>query len=254
MNNWIGLGTFVRREIQRTFRVGIQTIVTPLITALLYIFVFGSVVGSRIDLINGVPYIKFVLPGILMMNVIMSAFGSASSSVYFKRFIRDIEEILVAPFSYLEMVLGFIAGAVSRAVIVGAGIYLVAIFFTGASISHIGLLFWYVLSVSIVFALLGIIVGLWANGFEQLNVLNTFIITPLSFLGGMFYSLSMLPEGMRTVVLFNPFFYFMDGIRFAMIGVQESDPLIGNAIIIGLIVILTVIVWRLFASGWRIRE
>lgn len=251
--NWIGLATFVKREIQRFLRTSVQTLVTPWISAILFIFIFGQVVGQRIDLIAGVPYIKFVLPGILMMNVISSSFSQASSSLYFQRFTRSIEEILVAPLSHLEMIIGYITGAVLRGTIVGAGILAIGVLFGATTIEHIGLFFFYIVMVSIVFGFVGLLIGLWANGFEQLALLNTFAIMPLSFLGGMFNSLAMFPEGLQTVAQFNPFFYFISGIRYAMVGIQESSVLVSMGIIVLLAASLAVIVWFLFKRGWRLR-
>lgn len=253
MVNWIGLGTFIRREIYRMFRVGIQTILTPLISALLYIFIFGHVVGRRIENVAGVAYIDFVLPGILMMSVISSAFAHSSSSVYFKRFIRQIEELLVAPFSHLEMVIGFVAGGVFRAIIVGLGVYILAIFFSASNMEHLGLFVLYILAIAMIFSLLGILVGLWAQSFEQLNILNTFVIMPFTFLGGVFYSVKMLPETLQTVSLFNPFFYFIDGIRYSMIGVSESNMAVGWAVIMVLLIAFWSLVVGLFKRGWRLR-
>tara|TARA_Y100000310_G_scaffold344555_1_gene457949 strand:+ start:5649 stop:6485 length:837 start_codon:yes stop_codon:yes gene_type:complete len=252
--NWIGLYTFIRAEVERIFRVVVQTLVTPLITAILYIFVFGEVIGSRIDLIAGEPYVKFVLPGILMMNVLMSSFMHSSNSLYFKRFLHNIDEILVAPLSYLEMIVAFVVGAIIRSLIIAVGIYVIAILFGGASLDHPLIFLFYVIAVSIIFALLGLIVGLWAKGFEQLNIWNTFVITPFVFLGGVFYSIEMLPEIGQIVTRLNPFFYFVDGIRFSMIGVSESNLLVGVILIIGLILSIGGLVWYLFKTGWRIRE
>ena len=252
--NWVGLYTFIRREIERIVRVATQTLITPWISALLYIFIFGYVVGRKIDLIVGVSYIDFVLPGIIMMNVISSAFAHSSSSVYFKRFIRDIEEILIAPLSYIEMMIGFVTGAVVRGVIIACGIYVIALIFTSATIDNLWLFIFYTTSVSIIFALLGILVGLWAKGFEQLNVLNTFVIMPLSFLGGVFYSVTMLPPKLRILAFWNPFFYFTDGIRYSMIGISEANYIVGLIFIFSSIIILGSLVWVLFSVGWRLRE
>src|SRR3989338_5590331 len=185
-SNWIGLQTIIRREVERFFRVAGQTLVTPWISALLYIFVFGQVVGQRIDQIGGISYIDFVLPGVLMMSVIGAAFGQSSSSFYFARFPRHIEELLVSPLSYFEMILGYIVGVIARSLVVGLGLYVIAIFFSFATIQHFGLFLFYLISVSIIFGFLGILVGLWAKGFEQLGILGTFVITPLSFVGGVF--------------------------------------------------------------------
>lgn len=252
--NWIGLYTFISREIGRMFRVWIQTLIAPWSGALLYILIFGRIVGQRIAPIHGVHYIDFVLPGLVMMNVIASAFLHTSSSVYFMRFVRHIEEILVAPLSYVEMIVGFIAGGVARAIVVGVGVYAMAVFFTTATVAHFWLLLFYLISISIVFSLLGMLVGLWSKSFEQLSLPSIFIITPLTFLGGVFNSIDMLPPQLKWITLANPFFYFVDGFRYAMIGIRESNATVGNTMIIGFILVLGYLIWHLFKIGWRIKE
>lgn len=254
MTNWIGLYTFIRREVQRMTRVLIQTIVSPLISATLYIFIFGHVIGSKIDLIAGVKYITFVFPGILMLNIIASSFAHSSSSVYFGRFIKSIEEILIAPFSYFEIVLGYTFSAVVRATIVACGILMIGLLFGAVTITHPFFFLFYIIGISTIFALLGILVGLWANGFEQLSALNTFVITPFTYLGGIFYSISMLPEHVATLTKFNPFFYFVDGVRYSMIGFSEANTTIGLFVIFGLIISLGSLTIYLFKIGWRIRS
>lgn len=251
--NVIGLQTHVWKEIQRFLRVGTQTLISPWINALLYILIFGYVVGSRIDLIAGVTYIDFVLPGILMLNLISSSYSQTSSSVYFQRFARHIEEVLTAPLSHLEIVIGYVLGGIIRGLIVGFGVYAIAIIFSAANVANIGLFFFYTVAVSIIFSLVGILVGLWSDGFEQLAILNTFLITPLTFLGGVFNSITMLPEKAQIFLLFNPFFYFVDGLRYAMVGIQEGNPWVGLAVILGLILGLGSLVWYLFKTGWKIR-
>ena len=254
MINWIGLGTFIDRDIKRFVRVPIQTLVTPWISALLYIFIFGVVIGSRIDLIAGVRYIDFVLPGILMLNLMTAAFSQTSSSLYFQRWVKHIHEILVAPFSYLEIVVGYVIGGIIRGMIVGLGIFAIAVFFTAANIEHFFLFVFYMLTVAIIFSLIGLLVGLWAEQFEHLAVLNVFVIMPLSFVGGIFNSITMLPEFLQPIMIFNPFFYFIDGIRYSMIGINESNLLVGFFLIIGLIIGLGALVVYLFRIGWRLRE
>ncbi len=253
MMNIIGLKTFIAREIQRSFRVYIQTLLSPWINALLYILIFGVIVGSKIDLIVGVSYIDFVLPGILMLNLIGSAFAQTSSSLYFQRFAKHIEEILVAPLSHFEMILGYVVGGVARGLIVGIGVYVIALIFSAATITHLGLFLLYTIAVAIIFSLLGLLVALWAQNFEQLSVLSVFVITPLTFLGGVFNSISMLPERVQIFVKLNPFFYFVDGLRYAMIGIREGSAAIGWVMIIGLIVLFGGLVWKLFSIGWRLR-
>ncbi|HET8574558.1 MAG TPA: ABC transporter permease [Candidatus Paceibacterota bacterium] len=251
--NWIGLQTFIWKDIKRFFRVAIQTLLTPWISATLFIFIFGAVIGQRVGTIEGIPYITFVLPGILMMNVIMSAFSQSSSSLYMHRFTRSIEEILIAPLAHFEMVFGYLSGAVFRGVVVGLGILIVGLTFGAVQMQHVFVFLVYLVAVSAVFGLLGLLVALWANSFEQLTILNTFLITPLSFLGGVFNSISMLPGNLQTIARFNPFFYFIDGIRYSMTGFHDADLLTGGLIIAGLFVILFYLVYYLFKIGWRIR-
>lgn len=251
--NWIGLFTMFRREVKRTFRVVIQTLVAPVISASLYILIFGLVIGSQITEVSGVPYITFVFPGILMLSVINSAFASASSALYFMRFTRGIEEILITPFSYLEMLIGFVGSAITRAVMVALLILLVGLVFGAISLHHPFLFIVYIASIAAIFAMLGIIVALWAENFEQLQVLNTFVITPLTYLGGIFYSISFLPELAKTLTLLNPFFYFTDAVRSSMIGVSEANSFIGAILIFGLVIVLGFLVTTLFKRGWKIR-
>lgn len=252
--NIIGIKTLILQEFQRFTRVWVQSLVSPWMSALLYIFIFGSVVGSRIDLIAGVRYIDFVLPGIVMMNLITSAYMQGAFSIYFKRFARHIEEVLVAPFSNFEMLVAFVIGGVARGMIVGIGVYVIALFFTAATISHFFLFLAYSIGVTLIFSFVGILIGLWAENFEQLNVLSTFVIMPLTFLGGVFNSITMLPPTFQTMVQFNPFFYFVDGLRFAMIGIREGSALTGNLLIMGLIVVLGTCTLHLFQKGWKIRS
>jgi len=251
--NRIGLQTFIRREIERFLRTYVQSLLSPWISALLYIVIFGAIVGSKIDLIAGVQYIDFVLPGILMLNLIQSSFSQTSFSLYFMRFTRHIEEMLIAPMSHFEMVIGFLAGGVARGMVTGIGVYVIAIFFSTTTMAHVGVFLFYAISVSIIFSLLGLIVALWADNFEQLSILNTFFILPLTFLGGIFNSITMLPEKAQFFVRLNPFFYFVDGLRYSMIGIQEGNPVVGVTMIFFLVVVLGGMVWYLFQKGWRIR-
>lgn len=251
--NYIGLYTFLRKEIQRMLRIPGQTILSPLISATLYIFIFGHVIGNRISDFNGVPYITFVFPGVLMLNIISSSFSHSSSSVYFARFIKSIEEVLISPLSYLEIIIGYVAGGVARALIVAFGIVLVGVLFNAVTLANIFAFTFYVVAIACIFSLLGILVGLWAQGFEQLGSINIFVITPLTYLGGVFYSITMLPESVRIFTLLNPFFYFVDGIRNSMIGFSEASVGIGLVMILGLILGLGALVVHLFHIGWRIR-
>ena len=253
MINWIGLYTMFRREVERTMRVVIQTLVAPVISAALYLFIFGTVIGTKIDDFAGVPYISFVFPGVLMLSIINASFASASSALYFMRFTRGIEEILIAPFSYLEMLVGFVGSAVTRAMMVAFLILAVGLLFGSVSLVNPLAFVFYVAAIAAIFAMLGIIVALWAEGFEQLQVLNTFVITPLTYLGGIFYSITFLPDLAATITRFNPFFYFADGVRSSMIGYSEANTAVGLVVIVGLVVVLGVLLTTLFRRGWKIR-
>ncbi|MDE2464862.1 MAG: ABC transporter permease [Alphaproteobacteria bacterium] len=252
--NWIGLFTIIRRETARLMRVPLQAFVAPWISALLFIFIFGYVVGQRIALIAGHRYIEFVLPGIVMLNVVNAAFLQSSSQVYFARFMRYVEETLVSPLTYAEMIAGVIAVVIMRALVTAVGILLLALVFGATRITDFGAFLFWIMMVSIVFGLVGQIVGLWADNFEQLTILNIFFITPLSFVGGVFNTVSMLPPWLRWMAWANPFFYFINGLRQSMIGFTEAPEGLGASVTLALAVVLFLVVWRLYARGFGLRE
>ena len=252
--NYIGLITLVRKETVRMFRVVTQTILAPLISAALYIFIFGTIVGTRIDEVAGVSYIEFVFPGILMLSIITAAFAHSSSSIFTGKYFNFIEEVLIAPFSYLEIVLGYMVSGIVRALIVAFGVLGIGIVMGAVSLVHIPLFVFYVLGVATIFSLLGMLSGLFAQNFDQLSMLTTFLITPFTYLGGIFYSLTMLPTTAQLITQFNPFFYFVDGIRYSMTGITEAHMGIGWLVIAGLIVGMFWLVMYLFRIGWRIRS
>ncbi|HEY1638961.1 MAG TPA: ABC transporter permease [Rhizomicrobium sp.] len=252
--NWVGLWTMIRRELSRLMRVPTQAFVAPWISAAMFIFVFGFVVGGRITSIGGHRYIAFVLPGILMMNILNAAFLQSSSQIYFQRFLRYIEEALVAPFSYIEMIVGLLAMTVVRSVITAIGILIIGAAFGATSISGIFEFLFWIITVATIFGLLGIIVGLWANNFEQLTMPVIFFITPFSFIGGVFNTVHMLPPWLRWIAWANPIFYFINGIRHSMIGFTEAPELLGAGITVALAIFLGAVVWRLFSVGYGLRE
>jgi ABC-2 type transport system permease protein len=252
--NWIGLWTIIRREISRLLRVPIQAFIAPWVSALMFIFIFGYVVGPRIANIGGHKYLEFVLPGILMMNIINAAFLQATSQVYFQRFMKYVEEALVAPLSYAEMIVGTLAAVMFRTISTGVGILVIGILFGAVRLHSLPeFLFWLVV-VSGIFGLLGIAVGLWAKNFEQLTVLNIFFITPLSFVGGVFNTVSMLPPWLRWLAWGNPFFYFINGLRHSMLDFNEAPELLGALLSLAMLAILSIGVWRLFSVGYGLRE
>jgi ABC-2 type transport system permease protein len=252
--NWIGLGTIVRREVSRIMRVPIQAFLAPWISALLFIFIFGFVLGGRIKEIGGHRYLEFVLPGILMMNINNAAIQQTTSAIYFQRFLRFIEETLVAPLSYVEMIAGMLVCVVIRSIVTALGIIVIAAFFGVTSLGNVWEFLFWVIAVSVIFGELGIIIGLWAKNFEQLNILNVFFIVPLSMVGGVFSTIDMLPPYLRFLAYGNPFFYWINGLRHAMIGFHEGPPGIGLALTLGLVVALSAATLRLYATGYGLRE
>lgn len=252
--NWLGFYTLVRREIGRTKRVIGQAIITPLITASLYIFVFGYVIGSKIDLIEGIKYISFVFPGVFAMNLIMAVFSATSFSIYFMKFQKTLEDLLTLPVSYAELVISLIVGGIARAFAITAALSVVALLFGVNTLAHPFVLLFYVLLVSIFFGLLGVVAGIWAdNSFEKFGFVTNFVLTPLTFLGGAFYSVNMLPEKFQFLVHFNPIFYAVDGIRYSLTGYHEASLYLGTGILAGLsLVTLLICVW-IFKTGWKLR-
>lgn len=249
-----GFLTLIRREVARTKRVVGQALIAPLVTASLYIFVFGYVIGSRIDFIAGVPYISFVFPGVFTMNLILAVFGATSFSTFFMKFQRTIEDLLTLPLSYLEIVSSLIVSGIIRGIAITVALSCVALAFGVNTLAHPFALVGYVLLVSALFGLLGIVLGVWAdNSFEKLGMVTNFALTPLTFLGGAFYSVHMLPEQWQIMVYLNPIFYAVDGIRFSLTGYHEA-PLITGFLVLSTLTAL-VLVWcvYIFKTGWKIR-
>lgn len=251
--NLVRLQSVTKREVQRFWRIPIQTMISPWISATLYILVFGVIIGSRIDFLDNIDYIDFVFPGILMMQLIGGAYGQSSHSLFFHRWIKTIQEMLASPLSYTEIIAGYVIGSVSRALIVGAGVYVIALIFTDATPANIPLFLFYVVIIATLFSLVGLFIGLWAEKMEQLNMLQTFIITPLIYVGGVFNSIDMLPENIHWLVRLNPFFYMVDGIRYSMIGYSESNLVFGAIFLSGSAIVLFAIITYLFRIGWKLR-
>ncbi|MFA7286331.1 MAG: ABC transporter permease [Patescibacteria group bacterium] len=253
--NWVGLYTLYIRELRKTFKLAVQTVFPPIISSLLYIVVFGNILGSRIEnILPGVSYIDFMIPGLLMMNVISASFTNTSSSIYIGKLQNTLSELLVAPLSYTEIVLGFVLAATTRGLVVGLGVYGVALFFTTASISHFWAFLFFLIATSLLFASLGGIVGLWGKSFDHISLPNTFILLPLSFFGGVFHSVRLLPDWMATVSHFNPIFYMVNGIRFSMIGISDVNSLIAAAVVIALTIFSFAMCVRMFQRGYNLRS
>jgi ABC-2 type transport system permease protein len=250
----VGFRTVARREIERFLRRPKNTFAPPLITNILYFSVFGVILGERIDTINGVPYILFILPGLVVLGTISNAFENASFSIFHGRWNRYIEEALTSPLSYSTMVAGYtVAGAV-RGLLVGVLIAIVGAVFTSVGVARPFYLLSFGLVITLLFASIGIVGGLWADDWDDLTMMNQFIIRPLVFFGAVFYSLAELPPLLRTVSLLNPMVYMVNGVRYGFLGQAEVDPNVSLAVLSLLTVVLVGVNVTLFRRGYGLTE
>jgi ABC-2 type transport system permease protein len=234
--NWVGLKTLVRKEVMRVARIWIQTIVPPAITMTLYFIIFGNLIGKRIGVMGGFDYMQFIAPGLIMMSVITNSYGNVVSSFFGAKYGKHIEEMLVSPMSNATIIMGHVAGGVIRGLMVGALVTMIALGFTRLTIEHPLVTFSMVVLASIVFALLGFVNAVFAKKFDDISIIPTFVLTPLTYLGGVFYSITLLPEFWQKVSLGNPILYMVNAFRYGILGV--SDIPIGYAyLIVGIFVI-----------------
>jgi ABC-2 type transport system permease protein len=234
--NWVGLKTIVNKEIIRALRIWVQTIVPPAITMTLYFIIFGSLIGRRIGSMDGYDYMQYIAPGLIMMSIITNSYGNVVSSFFGAKFGRHIEEMLVSPMSNATIILGHVAGGVIRGLLVGALVTVVALAFTRLKVEHPFITFSMVILSSTVFALAGFINAVFARKFDDISIVPTFVLTPLTYLGGVFYSIKLLPEFWQNVSLANPILYMVNAFRYGILG--TSDISIANAyLIVGLFVL-----------------
>jgi ABC-2 type transport system permease protein len=224
MINRIGLYTLFAKEVWRFLKVATQTVLTPAVTTLLYLVVFAQVLEGRIEVYEGVSYTGFLIPGLVMMTVLQNAFANSSSSIIQSKMNGSIVFVLLSPISVLEFYLAFIGAAVVRGLLVGVTVFLVSKIFVDVPVTHGGIILLFAVIGSVVLGALGIIAGIWASRYDQLSAFQNFIILPLSFLSGVFYSIYTLPELWQSVSRFNPFFYMIDGFRYGFIGVSDANP------------------------------
>lgn len=219
--NWIGFKTLVRKEIIRVARIWVQTIVPPAITMTLYFIIFGNLIGRRIGVMDGFDYMQYIAPGLIMMSVITNSYGNVVSSFFGAKFGKHVEEMLVSPMSNTTIILGHVAGGIMRGLMVGALVTGIALFFTRLSVANPLITFSMVVLSSIVFALLGFVNAVFAKKFDDIAIIPTFVLTPLTYLGGVFYSISLLPEFWQKVSLVNPILYMVNAFRFGVLGVSD---------------------------------
>lgn len=240
-------------EMKRTWRTLTQSIVAPVISTILYFVVFGAAIGSRISEIDGISYGSFIVPGLIMLSVLTQSISNASFGIYFPKFIGTIFEILAAPITYYEIVLGYVGAAATKSVILGLIILATAGLFVPLQIAHPFWMLLFLVLTAITFSLLGFIIGIWADSFEKLQIVPLLIVTPLAFLGGSFYSISMLPPVWQTVTLFNPIVYLISGFRWSFYEISDMNVEISLAAIALFLVLCLATIWWIFKTGYQLK-
>jgi ABC-2 type transport system permease protein len=252
--NLVAVRSIYRFEMARFFRTITQSLVSPVLSTSLYFVVFGTAIGSRINEVEGVSYGAFIVPGLIMLTVMTQATTNASFGIYLPKFTGTIYELLSAPVNFLEIILGYVGAAATKALFIGTIILCTAFFFVDLTIAHPFAMVAFLILTCVSFALLGFIIGIWAGNFEQLQLIPLLVITPLVFLGGSFYSVSMLPPVWQTITMFNPVVYLISGFRWAFFG--QADVPIGLSLLA--IAFFTgacvTVIWWIFRTGWRIRQ
>ena len=254
VTNPIGVLALAKREIYRFFSVANQTIFPPLVSSALFMYIFGIAIGSRVNFsATGLTYLQFITPGLMAMHLISSSYENTSSSLFIGRWHNHIQEILLAPLSYIEMVLGLLAGGVARGILVCLGVWLISLFFTPTLIAHPIALIYFMVMIAVIFSCAGMMGALWAEDFGMLSMWNTYVIIPLALLGGVFHPLFMLPTALQIVSHFNPIYYLVSGIRYSMTNVTDT-PVVTCALV-SLIMAATIFsaTVYLFKIGYKLR-
>jgi ABC-2 type transport system permease protein len=251
--NWHAVAAIFMYEMKRFFRTMGQSLVSPVISTVLYFVVFGAAIGSRIQEIDGVSYGAFIVPGLIMLSLLTQSVSNASFGIYFPRFSGTIYEFLAAPISATEMVLGFVGAAAAKSLLIGIVILVTSAFFVPLSIAHPVWMVVFMLLTAFTFSLLGFIIGLWADGFEKLQILPLLIITPLTFLGGSFYSINLLPPFWKSVSLFNPVLYLVSGFRWSFNEVADVDVGLSLAMTCLFLLLCLATVGWMFRTGYRLK-
>jgi ABC-2 type transport system permease protein len=241
-------------EMARTRRTLMQSVISPVISTSLYFVVFGAAIGSRIQEVGGISYGAFIVPGLIMLSLLTQSISNASFGIYFPRFVGTIYELLSAPISYFEIVLSYVGAAATKSMVLGLIILATAGLFVPLQIDHPVWMVLFLVLTSVTFSLLGFIIGIWADGFEKLQVVPLLIITPLTFLGGSFYSVDMLPPFWQTVTLFNPVVYLVSGFRWSFYGIADVSVAISLAATLAFMAICVAIVAWMFKTGYRLKN
>ncbi len=251
--NWRGIWAIYKFEMARTRRTLMQSIVSPVISTSLYFVVFGSAIGSRITNIEGVSYGAFIVPGLIMLTLLTNSIANASFGIYFPKFIGTIYEILSAPISSVEIVTGYVGAAATKSIILGLIILLTAGFFVPLQIAHPLWMLLFLVLTAVTFSMFGFLIGVWADNFEKLQVIPLLVITPLTFLGGSFYSIKVLPPFWQKVTLFNPVVYLISGFRWSFYSISDVGVGVSLAMTAVFLAICSFLIWRIFKTGYRLK-
>lgn len=241
-------------ELARTWRTLLQSIATPVISTSLYFVVFGSAIGARMEAMHGIPYAAFIIPGLIMMALLTESISNASFGIYMPRYSGTIYEVLSAPVSYVEIVIGYVGAAATKSIILGVIILVTARLFVDYEIQHPLLMALFLVLTAVTFCLFGFIIGIWADGWEKLQIVPSLIVMPLAFLGGSFYSIEMLPPLWQKITLFNPVVYLISGFRWSFYGVSDVNPLISFGMTLGFMLLCMLVLWRIFKTGYKLKS
>lgn len=254
ITNPIGTASLAKREIYRFLSVATQTVFPPILTSALFMFIFGVAIGHRIDFtFTGLSYFSFIVPGLMTMHLISTSYENTSFSLFLGRWHNHIQEILLSPLSYFEMVLGLLAGGVMRGVVVCTGIYLVSLIFGNTPALHPVMLLYFMIIISVIFSCVGMLSALWSEDFNMLNMWNIYLILPLVLLGGVFHPIRLLPEIVQDIAKFNPMFYPVQGVRYSVTGVADISVLISAVVSLGMATLFFLTSVYLFKIGYKLR-
>jgi ABC-2 type transport system permease protein len=242
-----------RFELARTGRTLLQSILAPVISTSLYFIVFGSAIGERMAEIDGISYGAYIVPGLMMLSVLTESISNSSFGIYMPRFSGTIYEVLSAPISALEIVIGYVGAAATKSLILGTIILITARLFVDFHVEHPVWMVGFLILTSVTFSMFGFIIGLWADGFEKLQIVPVMIVTPLTFLGGSFYSIEMLPPVWQKITLFNPVVYLVSGFRWSFYGVSDVNVVLSLGMTVAFLVLCLAVVWWIFRTGWRLK-
>src|SRR3989338_2677073 len=252
---WISFYTIVRKDVVRIFRIWSQTFLPSVVTSVLYFMVFGSIIGKRIGEFDGFSYMQFIVPGLVMLAVVTNSFSNVATTFFQSKFFaRSIDEILVSPTPPWVLIAGFVGGGMVRGVIIGILVLLVSVFFAVPPLTHPSVIFLFLLISSMIFSLAGLVNGIYAKSFDGITIIPTFVLTPLVYLGGVFYSVSALPSWWQGLTYINPIFYLVNGFRYGFLGIADVSVPLCIAILFGLAAVLIAINWYLLRTGLGLKQ